>query len=241
MKVLGKITRRLLCTGLAVAAALFAYLRLGQDFIGDIQKQKLRWTRAGWVNFAHANPGGVTVFIEDLRRRWKAAHGQPFEITYSQQMYGQYFGLISVQAKVQRTYRISSANTETDLDRIAWGIFRAVTEAFETMQGAFPNAIDAASQDSAFRDGDLLGNRIAFYRALRGYSEERVASWLQPQSVSASLQQFQRTPILKNRLWDIPPIIAKTPLNELRHDPLWFVRHASLLTETQSWFKIRIL
>jgi hypothetical protein len=241
MKALPKLIRRLFFAGIMMGLTLLMYLQLGQDVAKDIRAQELLWTSNGWVNFGHANPSGVKVFIDDLNSRWAAAPDKPFEVTYGQRMKGNYFGLITVQARLERVYRITNVSSKQELDRIAWGIFREVADAFETMQGSFPNAIDASSQDSSFRNGDLMGNRIAFYRALRGYTKDQVNAWLHPMSVEDSLRHFQQAPMAKNSNWDVPPELAGGPLDELIHDAVWFASHASRLKEKQCWFRVDFL
>ena len=165
----------------------------------------------------------------------------PFEISYSQQMYGRYFGVIGVRSEVERVYLIKGVANEQELDRVAWGIFREVTEAFETMQGSFPNAIDASSQASSYRSADLLGNRIAFYRALRGYSIEQVGEWIRPTTVDESLRRLPSGQFEKNHSWDVTLELLGGPLDDVPHDTQWLASHVSLLNEQQRWFRFEPL
>jgi hypothetical protein len=217
----------------------FLYLRQPEDFDAEIRNGKLSYSsNAGWINWGHANPAGIRPFLDEFFRLWRNSHGAPFEITYSQQMSGNY-GLLGIQSGIERTYSISSIPDEGSLERIAWGIFREVSEAFESLQGEFPCAIEARSQSSSFREGDLLGNRIGFYRALRGYTPDQVKSWLQPASVEDSLQELKRKTIGKRYQWDLPAALAANPLNEISCDREWFAKHATVIREQRSCFKLR--
>lgn len=242
MKRWRKTARRLFCAALLLPASLLIYLRQGADFAHDIRIGKLRYTaRAGWVNSGHARPEGVRVFTQALSQLWRDSGGAPFDITYGQYMDGHYFGLLGVQSQVERTYRVIPPLTETELDRVAFGIFREVSESFETLQGSFPNALDAQSQDSSFREGDLMGDRIAFFRALRGYSARQVQDWIQPLPPELSLLQLRKLPLAKERRWKVSQELAGGPLDGIHHDPAWFAAHALLVTEKQTWFRFYIV
>ncbi len=236
-----KALKRLLGVTSLLVLALLACLRVEKDYVKEIRSGKLAYaTTAGWVNRNHANPAGAQLLVDDLRRRWRASGGLPFDVTFAQQMSGRYLGIINVISRAERTYHLPQPMTEQDLERVAWGIFRQVAEVFETMQGAFPNAIDANSQGSSFREGDLMGNRIAFYRALRGYSEQQVRDWTGLTTVDESVRQFSAHPITKCYEWTVPPLLAGGPLDELPYDAGWFAAHATKVREKQSWFRLSL-
>ncbi len=235
-----KFWRVCLWTLFIVVVASFAYLRKGKDFASEIRAGKLGYTnRLGWVNWGHSRPERVQEFLQELHSRWKASGGKPFLIDYKQQMTANW-KIIGLESILSRTYRVDECRDESEFERVALGIFREVSEAFEKMQGSFPNAIDARSQDSSFRAGDLHGNIIAFYRSLRGYSDQQVRDWVQPASIEDSLRKLNEGGFRPEYVWQVPAALTGGPLDELSHDPTWFMKRASLIHEHQTWFRFFI-
>ena len=222
------------------AAGMLVYLRWERDPRSEVLAGKLGYTsRAGWINWNHANQDGVVHFLADLRRTWRSVGDKPFQISYAQEMSGVY-GPIRVQSIAERYYHIDSCPDEASLEKIALGIFRETSEAFEDMQGAFPNAVDARSQESSFREGDLRGNLVAFYKALRGYPDEEVRVWLGTVSEETAVAQLKDHPIGKSHSWDWPVAFTDRRFDEIRHDPAWFARHAHLLRESRTCFRFSL-
>ena len=70
-------------------------------------------------------------------------------------------------------------------------MFRQTSESFEKMQSSFPFNLNEGSRYSSFKGGDLTGNKIAFYRALKGYSKREVEKLCKPVSINHSLKLLQ--------------------------------------------------
>ena len=195
--------KRRLRAGLAPCVAagiiLLVALRQGEDYAGEIRSGKLAYTsKAGWVNWGHARSDGVRRFLDDLRARWKQAAGGAFTVSYAQRM-SCHWGWLGVESRVRRTYVVAGGLRAEELDRVGWGIFREVSAAFEEMQGRFPDSIDARSQSSSFRAGDLAGDRVAFYCASRGCRPETVREWLGVADIAGSLREWARRGVPSQR------------------------------------------
>ncbi|MES2571513.1 MAG: hypothetical protein V4710_15850 [Verrucomicrobiota bacterium] len=235
-----RITLIALLTFLAPGTGFLIYLRQGTDHLEDVRSGKLGYTaKAGWVNWGHARPESVRRFLWNLNAAHRRAAGNAFTISYSQSMSGQLAGL-EITSSLARTYQVVGGLNPGELELVALGIFREVSGAFEAMQGRFPNALDARSQMSSFRNGDLMGDHIAFYRALRDYSENEIRGWLNADSVSGSLLKFNESELKPNFSWEIAPELAGGFLDELRHEPAWFASRTAFLSECIIWVRFSI-
>lgn len=237
--------RRLLHAGLwctlAFGAAVLVYLRQNEDYAAEIRSGKLGYTsKTGWVNWGHARPEGVRVFLDDLYHRRQEAGERPFLVEYAQSM-SCHWGKLGLESKLRRTYRVQGRLEPDELDRVALGIFREVSEAFETMQGRFPSSVDARSQSSSFRGGDLAGDSIAFYCAQHRYTLAEVREWLGTPSVDASLRELQHKGLEPSRSWRLPAEMAQSPLSQLEHDPRWFAQRVDLLEQHETCFRFRFV
>ena len=220
---------------------MLVYLRQSEDYAAEIRMGKLGYSsRLGWINWNHARPHGVRLFLDDLQSRWRLADGEPFTVSYGQSMSCRW-GWLGVESRLSRTYRVTGGLPAAELDRVALGIFREVSEAFEGMQGRFPNALDARSQSSSFRAGDLTGDNIAFYCALHRCSPDVLKEELGLVSVPASLWEFQRKGLHPSRSWSLPTGMDRSSLAQLRHDPEWFAAHTQLLKRTETHFRFYLV
>ena len=168
--------------------------------------------RAGWVNWGHARPEGPAAFQRSIRAAWQAASDppRPFRVSYGQTMQGRLTGDWWLSSGYSATYEVAAGLTEEELDLAAWHIFREVSSAFETVQGSLPSALDIRSSDSAFRAGDLMGDRLAFYAALRGLSVDELRRLVEAESVAESLAIFDRLPPAPIREWSTPETLPES-------------------------------
>ena len=160
-------------------------------------------SRVGWVNRRHARDSGVRAFWADLNARLDQARSFPVEVVYGQGMAGLY-GPFRIATRVERRYSIHRSLTQAERKAAAWQIFQETSEAFEDLQGRWPNCLDRAAVHSSWREGDLAGNWIAFQTAVEGRSQTEVEADLGEADVASSLQRVKAQPPRKSRHWPVP-------------------------------------
>lgn len=189
-----------------IMALLFAagviMLRRGSDISQAIRSGKLGYTCAlGWVNWGHAIPDGPADFLRELREKnAKCLPGGTFKISLPQSMSGRY-GPVRVTGKISHCWEVEGGLSDEVRQRLAWMMFAEISSAFEKMQASFPNSIDKASSQSAFREGDLAGNRLAFLAAEWNLDESAIKFLAGACSPSESLALLPENPVASGVHW----------------------------------------
>lgn len=209
--------------GIIIACLLGFVLLLLNSFSSsrkeEIASGELQYTcHCGWVNWDHALPKGPQLLIDQLVNSSHAAS----TITYGQRMKIPFFGLGSMVADLQRTYAINKDLTLEDRKQIAYFIFVQTSNHFEQMQSELLWGFEPVGGNSSFKDGDLMGNRIAFYRALQNYSKLDIEKFCRPVGKDTALALWNEKKSATNATWE--PIYQMTngkfpsALTEIRAD-----------------------
>jgi len=177
----------------------------------DINAGRLSYSHScGWVDWGHAKGDGPAGLIKSVVGgkaaklslddhvavlNYSKEHGISLNkytpIVYYQQMGKQVAG-INIQVGMRSVYLVRKSLPKKTREGVAWRIFKEVSEQFERMQGAAPYGILPSTAASSFGIGDLTGDKISFYRALRGYSKAHLEKICKPYSTEKSLQQLER-------------------------------------------------
>ncbi len=222
-----------------LTAGFLIYLR-SEDAEARIRSGRyVHTSRLGWINWGHATVAGPKALLLDIQQRSRDAAGRPFTITYSQRQGGRIAGFWLRSTKL-RTYEVAGGLTPAELNRVAFGIYVEVSDAFEEMQGSFPSCLDGASRRSSFRAGDLTGNLIGFYCALHGCEPTELLPSLGESSVEKALHALRTAPHATQRSWDLPAAMNGSPLAELRHDAAWFSQRAHLLRDEEKLYRFSL-
>ena len=185
----------------------------------DIARGKLgHTTRWGWINWGHAIPEAPRKLLAEIRLARPDAAGK-ITVSLGQNMSGNY-GPLRATAGLTRTYRADFPPTPAQQTALAWALLRDTSEAFERMQEELPNSLDPSSWRSAWRDGDLAGNRVSFFAALHGLELNAVKGLAGAEAPEVSRARWKGK---KVRSWERPEGFAHTALPDGRDpwDPAW--------------------
>ncbi len=204
---------------LCLVAAGGLWWRIAHDASSDIARGKLSLTRRwGWVNWGHAIPDAPAKLLSDVRAARPDTSGW-ITVTLHQGMAGNY-GPIRASGGITRTYRAHPPKDEAELTALAWAVFRDTSEAFENMQACLPNALDPASWRSAYRPGDISGNRLSFFAALNGLTLKEIREFAAEVSPGEAMGRWTGG---KETTWERPGGLGSTALPDGRDpwNPAW--------------------
>ena len=194
------IKRTLLIATMLVLATVLALVAFAPDNEFEIRNGTLQYSQElGWINWDHARPDGPVEAYSRLQRLNDEATDS-FSFTYRQKMVLPLVGNLYV-AEVEELWKIRNGLTEEELKNVFLEVFVSVSNRFEEMQAHGAYAALAASRESSFREGDLIGNLLAFYAAVDGEAFRDFKRALSLFSIEKSLQQYrvQGTSVAK---WD---------------------------------------
>jgi RHS repeat-associated protein len=175
------------------------------DILGLARREHIRQGRlsytcnCGWIDWGHANAGNAKGLWKRMRdtsnySRTKQGYGVTFGMWAGIKKWG-----VGVQKGVSYTYFVKYNLSTPELESVALGIFKEVSERFEESQGGLQNKI----MHSSFSEEDLPSNLIGFYKALRGYTNDDVKRWCKPLSVQeAELIWDRANGMYQRRNWD---------------------------------------
>ena len=178
--------------------------------IEDIVSGRVSYSRkCGWIDWGHAGGEGPTELIESVLSQTpmqlspkdegavkefaaekKISLNRYVPIVYFQQMKKTSVG-VTIQAGIRSVYLVRKDLHRKTREGVAWRIFKEVSEQFEKMQGDVPYAILPSTAASSFGVGDLTGDKISFYSALRGYSKEKFEGICRPYTADKSVRQLE--------------------------------------------------
>ncbi|QHT66209.1 hypothetical protein GXP67_05775 [Rhodocytophaga rosea] len=207
------------------------------DLPSSIRRGDLAYScNCGWISWDHALPWGVQTLIAELVHDSAVDVGAK-QITYAQNMKIDFIGKTKLVAQISRTYVFSRAVSLQEREQMAFLIFRQTSESFEKMQASFPFSLNEGSQHSSFKGGDLTGNKIAFYRALKGYSKQQVEKLCKAVSTKASLKRLEEGYYGKQMDWQ-PKQEGLYPqlLNTIRTDIHFSKQKLSLTKESKNFY-----
>jgi hypothetical protein len=136
-----------------------------------IKNGRLRYScKCGWVDIGHADPKTVrpgigprhlwSQILNETGKQTVHPRADGFKVTYTQDAAVSFLG-VKVHPGVTRSYLVSPFLRLPEKESVALGIFREVSEKFETKQGL------AFWSGSDFSVEDLVSNLISFYLAVR--------------------------------------------------------------------------
>jgi hypothetical protein len=202
----------------------------------DIESGELQYTsNCGWINWGHALPEGLGSLIKEVVNDTSNTSNKK-TITYGQYMKIKFIGNSKIVVGISRKYAVSGKHPKAKREEIAYAIFQETSEAFEKMQETFLYGMQQGVQNSSFKDGDLTGNNIAFYRALKGYDKDYIEKISEPVSMAQSLKLLEKGKCKKNTQWSPHYWLegGKYPaeLNEIKPDSLFLKKELKLLEES---------
>lgn len=113
--------------------------------------------KCGWIDLGHANPKGASDLLRDIRLANGSSGGGAYTVSYAQMMHKWGVGV-----GVRKPYRVKRTLTPKEIKSVALTIFLDVSQAFESMQGAW---LFRQFTNSGFSAEDLMSNLLGFYRA----------------------------------------------------------------------------
>jgi RHS repeat-associated protein len=174
------------------------------DLLGLARRQQIREgtlsysCNCGWIDWGHANSTNAAEL-------WKRLHNTS-NYSLTKQGYSVAFGMeagikkfgVGISKGVNYTYFVKYNLSTSDLESVGLGIFKEVSERFETSQGGLQDRI----MHSSFSEEDLVSNLIGFYKAVRGYSNDDVKKWCKVSTIEFSEWIWDKTGgTKKNRNW----------------------------------------
>jgi len=198
--------------------------------VEEIVNGRLGYTpRCGWVDWGHARGDGPEQLLEHILKEQpsvlskednvlvkeyitqkKLSPKKYYPIVYYQQMKKQEFG-VEIAVGTRSIYIVQKVKTKKLREGIAWRIFKEVSVNFERLQGTAPYNIIPSTAASSFGIGDLTGNKVSFYTALRDYDSKDLRRICGSSTINGSLNMFERQhqdPSRQNRWKKIPQLIS---------------------------------
>ena len=203
---------------------------VAEHAIADIKEGELSYTnKCGWVDWGHASGTGPKNLVDHVL----AEHPSPltdiekqqveeyllthnlsakdyFPVTYSQQMQRKVG--IKFTAGTKSVYLVKRGLPKKIREGMAWRIFKEVSEHFETLQGSPPYNSVSRVAASSYGIGDLNGDKLAFYSALRGYTkselEEKCGGSFSPKESLKMLEQQKNNPPARDKWRKMPQLVT---------------------------------
>lgn len=208
------------------------------DIKKDIESGELSYTcNCGWINWGHALQDGVNELINNVVNDSIGVIATK-QINYSQKMEFTLVWNVKIVAEVKRNYVVHGKLTVKEREQVAFLVLKETSESFEKMQGSFPYSFINGSQNSSFKDGDLTGDNIAFYKALKGYTNEDIVKMCDTVSKNQSLELWKEGKYGTNKQWWPYFYLSKgkfpRELNEISIDTTFLNKNLTFIDEAQN-------
>lgn len=179
----------------------FIYAYLSDSVKNNIKNGNLQFSKElGWINWKHAIPKGTKVQFKEFQTLNTQSSVDSFSYTYTQTMKVKIVNSFII-SESSESRRIKSGLTQKEERLVFFDIFKSVSNSFEKMQAEFPYNLIPASNNSSFREGDLMGNIISFYCSVNNISINDIKNKLTISNTEESLNHYNEQSLIKIK-WD---------------------------------------